>query len=444
MEETLKMDSPQPPSPIQIRGSRKELHSLVSLTPIDPHHKRVLFFLGEYRIPNKGASSLCPCYSSKETTAFRPFKYGFPGSDGSALSNYRCYLANNQELLSIFFAHPDHPIKRWQRCVIFSVQLSWALFLVAFIEGYNPTFRQQVIAAVVTIIVLQPFALLLLELAQMQVCERYNCCTNFAHWFGSSCIVAISIPFMLIFVILSAVRIGTGSESDKRAAFRYIFTNIALAYSQKIIFGLSNWIVLDWDRVPFIGSRKWLQFLLYVALGLCEETYTQSKLRFAENFGAGVVSIDEYVSRRLGPVIAPNKVAPEPSHVVPEALSPSSPSESSDLEGGNAPTANDNPIPVAPSVVDVGGNSTTLDDNYNLVDGQRNNHTHHDHHNHHHHHHYETAKELGQKAAALGLKTLDSLIAGYPTTTTTTTTTTAAAAAAAAAAVAAPATSSGQ
>ena len=414
MEETLKVDSLQPPSPIQIRGSRKELHSLLSLSPMDPHHKRVLFFLGEYRVKTKGESNLCPCYSSKETTAFRPYKYGFPGTNGSALSNYRCYLANNQELLSVFFSHRDHPIKRWQRCVIFSVQLSWALFLEAFIEGYNPTFRQQVIAAVVTIIVLQPFALLLLELAQMQVCERNNCCTIYAHWFGSSCIVAISLPFMLIFSILAAVRIGTGSETDKKAAFRFIFTNIALAYSQKILFGLFNWIVFDWDQVPCIGGRKWLQFLLYVTLGLCEETYAQSKLRFTENFGAGVVSIDEYVSRRLGPVVAPNKVAPEKSDppqvmVAPELLSsssPSAPSDSGDLERGDAakratlmpeapasgPTANDNPIPVTQSVVDAGGNTTSLD-NDNQLHGHS--HPHHDHHNHYHHHrHHETVKEL--------------------------------------------------
>lgn len=55
--------------------------------------------------------------------------YGFPGSDGSAQDNYFHFVKNRHPFLSIFFAHPLHPLSFRDRVTVFLCSLGFAFFV---------------------------------------------------------------------------------------------------------------------------------------------------------------------------------------------------------------------------------------------------------------------------------------------------------------------------
>ncbi|GMH85252.1 hypothetical protein TrVE_jg13622 [Triparma verrucosa] len=51
-------------------------------------------------------------------------KYGFPGTDGSRWANYKQHVLNTHPLVSIFYAHDEHPFDHWERAQYLFCMLS--------------------------------------------------------------------------------------------------------------------------------------------------------------------------------------------------------------------------------------------------------------------------------------------------------------------------------
>ena len=55
--------------------------------------------------------------------------FGYPGTDGSVLSNYKHYVFNSHPLLSIFFMHRQHPFERKKRIIVFLCTFAFTIFM---------------------------------------------------------------------------------------------------------------------------------------------------------------------------------------------------------------------------------------------------------------------------------------------------------------------------
>lgn len=67
--------------------------------------------------------------------------FGYPGTDGTLLSNYVAYCLNRHPLLSIVTAHPLHPFTRAERLVVLTCSFCWA-FLVKAMMHREPLISQ--------------------------------------------------------------------------------------------------------------------------------------------------------------------------------------------------------------------------------------------------------------------------------------------------------------
>jgi len=57
--------------------------------------------------------------------------FGYPGTDGTLLSNYVAYVLNRHPLISILTAHPLHPFTRAERLVVLTCSFCWAFLVKA-------------------------------------------------------------------------------------------------------------------------------------------------------------------------------------------------------------------------------------------------------------------------------------------------------------------------
>lgn len=73
--------------------------------------------------------------------------FGYPSTDGSLTSNYKCFVFNNHPLLSICLQHPLHPCNMKRRIAIFistvavAVTLSYVVWETDFVPWVRPNFN---------------------------------------------------------------------------------------------------------------------------------------------------------------------------------------------------------------------------------------------------------------------------------------------------------------
>jgi hypothetical protein len=99
--------------------------------------------------------------------------FGYPGTDGTLLSNYVAYCLNRHPLLSILTAHPLHPFTRAERLVVLTCSFCWAFLVKAMIHhqplGVMPWY---VFYTVVALLVL-PYEVLIRVFA-VCACVQYD------------------------------------------------------------------------------------------------------------------------------------------------------------------------------------------------------------------------------------------------------------------------------
>mmetsp|Transcript_4314 Transcript_4314/g.11038 ORF Transcript_4314/g.11038 Transcript_4314/m.11038 type:complete len:614 (+) Transcript_4314:244-2085(+) len=99
--------------------------------------------------------------------------FGYPGTDGTLLSNYMAYVLNRHPLISIVTAHPLHPFTRAERVAVLVCSFCWAFFVKAVMHR-DPLINQPwwVFYTVVALLVL-PYEVLIRVFAVCS-CVQYD------------------------------------------------------------------------------------------------------------------------------------------------------------------------------------------------------------------------------------------------------------------------------
>jgi hypothetical protein len=252
----------------------------------------------------KSGSSMPPDNANLNHFYLEELKYGYPGTDGTTLSNYIAYARNNHELLAIFYSDPHNPYKRYRRMLVHINDLSLQLFLAAAIAVSGADmgfFGEGLLVAIIS----GPYISLLKEAATCSLCTKENCCLSLAHGCGD-CVLFFCVLFSLIYIAIAAIL--AISQSYFYASF---FISVITRYLLFFVAGISNWILVSWGGVCCIPQMRtkegvwpkektcaiwtfwpirWFMNTLY----LCESTYEEDKKAFQEKY-PGKVCIAETV-----------------------------------------------------------------------------------------------------------------------------------------------------
>ena len=105
-------------------------------------------------------------------------KYGFPGTDGSLMSNYWQYIYNQDEFISILYAHPLNPYGRLKRAIGLATLIMWkCTFLLILCVGCNgkPDAVAIFVGAYLISLFTIPVKLLLEECARARILHKIGC-----------------------------------------------------------------------------------------------------------------------------------------------------------------------------------------------------------------------------------------------------------------------------
>ena len=258
-----------------LSGSRPEAESII-----------VNFFLGRYHEPTAPtcltSTFLCQT-KTQEIVKFHQYKYGLPHTGGNFWYNFWSFQRNNQEVLSIFLASPLNPVRRWHRLFIFACTLSTTLLVNSFFIGQT-TLRARAAAVAISVAIQQPLVTLLRQVAQMELCEKTNCCVTCAHALGNFVFVTVSWVVIAIFLTIAVLSLTKQDKSWVDAYIRQVFFSLGLGYAKTAALELPNWVIDDWDKVC-LSRRPLLRAVLNLAFSpLCDETYASSRRRFLASY----------------------------------------------------------------------------------------------------------------------------------------------------------------
>lgn len=245
-------------------------------------------------------------------------KYGFPGTDGSLMSNYWQYINNQDEFLSVLFAHPLNPFGRVKRALALLTVILWKCAMTAaFSKVYaNKEDAYKFIGLVITISILTvPLRIFLEECARARLLHFMGCGVWLAERLS---VVLFTITFTLAFYSYACfLRGGTKNSSFSSGA---IALSILQSWFLKhVILRLNYTTINSWkggslclpqlhhqamgeELGPVNGAFSIFSYspvayiLQSVLYGVGESTFFEDKKKFFEQYGA-FSSIDVYLEQ---------------------------------------------------------------------------------------------------------------------------------------------------
>lgn len=99
--------------------------------------------------------------------------FGYPGTNGTLLSNYLAYCLNRHPLISIVTAHPLHPFTRSERTVVLTCSFCWAFMVKALMHTAPLTDKPWYVFYTVLALLVLPYEVLIRTFAVCS-CVQYD------------------------------------------------------------------------------------------------------------------------------------------------------------------------------------------------------------------------------------------------------------------------------
>lgn len=186
-------------------------------------------------------------------------KYGLAGTDGTKVSNYRAYVSNHHEIISICYANNKNPLSRTTRFFSLWNKTSLSFFLsVIFALLYVPrssTYAEYEISILISL-TLTPYSMLLNALATCALCHRKNTCVKAAHKCGSFLLAVFFVCSLGLIVtgLVLVILCNKGADFCHDGTKRYVvienfFLSLFMDALYPLILGKANFCVYSWSGV---------------------------------------------------------------------------------------------------------------------------------------------------------------------------------------------------
>eukprot|EP00466_Bigelowiella_natans_P000749 jgi/Bigna1/74435/fgenesh1_pg.29_\ len=203
---------------------------------------------------SKSASEIPSGDQSEFIKEFRKFLangpyYGYPGTDGTFMSNFWAFLSQEHTLLSLRYANPVHPFSRRERLLFVFNSITWLFFLSALFANIDTHWA---LSAFFVALLTVPYNMIMRYLMECSCCIANDTMYSVGETFGLLIMMALGCG-SLLWIILGIIFAVQAGEAFVRS---WILSQVQSYVIQALLCGIYVLYYLPSSREKFQENCK--------------------------------------------------------------------------------------------------------------------------------------------------------------------------------------------